>query len=218
MALIPSLNRNLIKSEREIAKGWHGSSLGFLDYFFSRCSPSSVLASDAEKGLLDCFVSLAFLLLVSVSLASLPLHASGALLLERDLASLVLLNTPSGSDTPTITREASLLCLPRSSTWPCLAVTMSSLVGDPQREGSRGLYSSRSSRLSNSQLASCLIKNFVCALGTGWLIPFAWGLWCGQNLFALLRATLCPLCSTLCALLLIRTLHLRQPTLLPLSP
>ena len=66
----------------------------------------SVLASDAVEGLLNCFVSSAFF--VVVSLASLPLRASGARLLKR-VPALLVLNTASEPYTPKITREFSLL-------------------------------------------------------------------------------------------------------------
>ena len=96
---------------------------------FSLCLSSSALAPEAEEELLDFSVSLAFLDLalleslplcasgarllerdlIRVSLVvafffSLPLRASGARLLERDL---VLVNTPLGASTPVHTQDSS---------------------------------------------------------------------------------------------------------------
>ena len=53
---------------------------------------------------------------------SLPLRASGARLLERDL---VLVNTPLEPSTPVHTQESSRGFLPRNGAWPSPAVTMS---------------------------------------------------------------------------------------------
>ena len=60
-----------------------GKALDFEYCSFSLCLPSPPLAPDAEEDLLDFSVSLAFLELAL--LESLPLRASGARLLERDL-------------------------------------------------------------------------------------------------------------------------------------
>ena len=122
-------------------------------------------ALDAEEDLLDFSVSLAFLELalleslplcasgarllerdlIRVSLVvvvafffSLPLRASGARLLERDL---VLVNTPLGASTPVHTHDSSRYFRRWIGAWPSPAVTISSsLVGDPPRDGSGILY------------------------------------------------------------------------------
>ena len=60
-----------------------GKALDFEYCSFFLCLPSPALAPDAEEGLLDFSVSLAFL--DFTLLESLPLRASGARLLERDL-------------------------------------------------------------------------------------------------------------------------------------
>ena len=60
-----------------------GKALDFEYCSFFLCLPSPAFAPDAEEGLLDFSVSLAFL--DFTLLESLPLRASGARLLERDL-------------------------------------------------------------------------------------------------------------------------------------
>ena len=104
-----------------------GTALDFVYCSFSLCLPSQASAPNAEEGLLDFSVSLAYLVLalleslplcasgarllerdlILVSLAffiSLPLRASGARLLEREL---VLVNTPLGPTTTVHTQESS---------------------------------------------------------------------------------------------------------------
>ena len=125
---------------RKVRIGPSPSDLEFF-FFIARCLPSS----DAEEGLLDFSVSLAFL--VWALLESLPLRASGARLLERDLnlvslaffislplrasgarlleRDLVLVNTPLEPSTPVHTQESSRGFLPRNGAWPSPAVTMS---------------------------------------------------------------------------------------------
>ena len=99
-------------------------------------------------------MSLAFF----ISLESLPLRDSGSRLLERDI---VLVNTPLGTFTSVHTQESSQRFLPRNGAWPSLAVKMSSsLVGDPPRDGSRGLYASRSSGSGESPLVND--SGFLC--------------------------------------------------------
>ena len=100
-------------------------------------------------------------LLVVAFFISLPLRASGARLLERDL---VLVNTPLGPSTPVHTQDSSWYFLPRNGAWPSPAVTMSSsLVGDPQRDESRFLYASRSPGSGESPLGynSEFLRNFL---------------------------------------------------------
>ena len=164
---------------------------------------------------MDFSVSLAFLELAL--LESLPLRASGALLLERDLIlvslaffislplraasgarllerDLVLVNTPLGPSTPVNTQDSSRYFLPRNGTWPSSAVTMSSsLVGDPQRDGSRILYSLRPSDSGESPLVYSEFLSrwlMVCKRTSSMLAgepyepydgePYAWSRLCGQ--------------------------------------